>query len=82
FKEHFREKLGFVSALRFQQQRSEIMKNILKRVNYFFQRFDQHTASIEFFISSRMLPATRRFPCPALLPLPFCVSVTAREAEF
>ncbi|WP_208452980.1 hypothetical protein, partial [Burkholderia gladioli] len=34
------------AALRFQQQRSEIMINISQRVNYFFQRRDQHTASI------------------------------------
>ncbi|WP_186231363.1 hypothetical protein, partial [Burkholderia gladioli] len=34
------------AALRFQQQRSEIMINISQRVNYFFQRRDQLTASI------------------------------------
>ncbi|WP_459625488.1 hypothetical protein, partial [Burkholderia sp. 3C] len=59
-----------------------IMKNILKRVNYFFQRFDQQTASIAFLTSSKKRPQFRRSPCPAWLPLSFCVSVIAREAEF
>jgi hypothetical protein len=58
------------------------MKNILKRVNYFFQRFDQHTASIAFLTNTKKQPIFRRSPCPAWLPLPFCVSVIAREAEF
>ncbi|NIF74421.1 hypothetical protein F3J16_30230 [Burkholderia sp. Ap-962] len=34
------------AALRFQQQRSEIMINISQRVNYFFQRCDQQISSI------------------------------------
>ncbi|MBU9215276.1 hypothetical protein KTD55_14530, partial [Burkholderia gladioli] len=68
------------AALRFQQQRSEIMINISQRVNYFFQRRDQLTASITSQSNVPAADPTWRSAHPTLLPLPHRVSVSAKEA--
>ncbi|WP_208454094.1 hypothetical protein, partial [Burkholderia gladioli] len=68
------------AALRFQQQRSEIMINISQRVNYFFQRRDQHTASITSQSNEPAADSIWRSAHPTLLPLPHRVSVSAKEA--
>jgi hypothetical protein len=56
------------------------MINISQRVNYFFQRRDQHTASITSQSNEPAADPTWRSAHPTLLLLPHRVSVSAKEA--
>ncbi|WP_175684005.1 hypothetical protein [Burkholderia cenocepacia] len=66
------------AALRFQQQRSEIINRFLKLVNNFLNDFVA-AAGLNF----RTAEARYHRTPTALLPfLPRCVSVSAKEARF
>ncbi|WP_233634434.1 hypothetical protein, partial [Burkholderia cepacia] len=66
----------FPAALRFQQQRSEIMNRVSQLVNNFLH-YIVATAGFNFLRQPR---ARHCSTPPALLPLPRCVSVSAKEA--
>ncbi|WP_205819309.1 hypothetical protein, partial [Burkholderia sp. Ac-20345] len=66
----------FSAALRFQQQRSEIMNRVSQIVNNFFH-YIVATAGLNFQVSCALQDFSTP---PALLPLPRCVSVSAKEA--
>ncbi|WP_217482898.1 hypothetical protein, partial [Burkholderia aenigmatica] len=64
------------AALRFQQQRSEIMNRVSHFVNNFFHYFVA-TARLNFQASCALQTAAHHQPC---FPLPRRVSVSAKEA--
>uniref|UniRef100_UPI001ABB70F5 hypothetical protein n=1 Tax=Burkholderia anthina TaxID=179879 RepID=UPI001ABB70F5 len=67
----------FSAALRFQQQRSEIMNRLFQLVNNFFNCFVA-TVGVQRLVR-RGSTATSTALLPFLLP-PRCVSVSAKEA--
>ncbi|MGE8578227.1 MAG: hypothetical protein ACN6QT_24345, partial [Burkholderia contaminans] len=66
----------FPAALRFQQQRSEIMSRVSQFVNNFLH-YIVATAGLNFQASCALQTAAHRQPC---FPLPRRVSVSAKEA--
>ncbi|MCA8065614.1 hypothetical protein, partial [Burkholderia sp. AU38729] len=64
------------AALRFQQQRSEIMNRVSQLVNNFLH-YIVATAGLNFQASCALQTPAHRQPC---FPLPRCVSVSAKEA--
>ncbi|WP_217473828.1 hypothetical protein, partial [Burkholderia lata] len=66
----------FSAALRFQQQRSEIMNRVSQIVNNFFH-YIVATAGLKL---PGQLSAPDSSTPPTLLPLPRCVSVSVKEA--
>ncbi|WP_278650808.1 hypothetical protein, partial [Burkholderia lata] len=66
----------FSAALRFQQQRSEIMNRVSHFVNNFFH-YIVATAGLNFQVSCALQTPAHRQPC---FPLPRRVSVSAKEA--
>ncbi|HIH2751442.1 TPA: hypothetical protein ACYLN4_007285, partial [Burkholderia lata] len=66
----------FSAALRFQQQRSEIINRFFKLVNNFFN-YIVATAGFNFQASCALQTAAHHQPC---FPLPRRVSVSAKEA--